>query len=71
MDNSTVSDDDIRAARESWLLVRPLAEREGPEYAFYLNLVQEQSRRLAASFRADRAAGHDRTTGQPDGASPG
>ncbi|MGW6130040.1 hypothetical protein ACWFNE_08450 [Cellulomonas sp. NPDC055163] len=85
MDMGRVSDDDIRAARDAWLLVRPPGEREGPEYAFLLNLVQAQSRQLAAEFRAarsgpaeragradpsDRAGGQARS-GRPDGAPPG
>lgn len=80
-----VTDDDIRAARDAWLRVRPLGERDGPEYAFLLNLVQAQSQQLAAAFRAERAARAERAgradpadraggqarTGRPDGSSPG
>lgn len=71
-----VTDDDIRAARDAWLRVRPLGEREGPEYAFLLNLVQAQAHQLAAAFRAERAGRADRAggqtrTGRPEGSSPG
>ena len=82
MDMGAVTDDDVRAARDAWLLVRPLGEREGPEYAFLLNLVQAQSQQLAVAFRAelagrtdpaDRAggAGGPARAGQPDGSTPG
>lgn len=67
MDSGTVSDDDIRAARDAWLLARPLGERDGPEYAFLLNLVQTQSRAIAAAFRAE-LAGRGERSAAADGA---
>lgn len=69
MDIGTVSDEDIRAAKDAWLLARPRGERDGVEHAFLLNLVQAQSRQLAAAFRAERAGGAARRA-QPDASPP-
>lgn len=69
MDMATVSDDDIRVAKEDWLRARPLGERDGPEYAFLLGLVQAQARQLAAAFRAAHE-GRAARSGQPDPTPP-
>ena len=52
MGHDTITDAEVRAARDAWEAARPRGEREGAEYAAYVDLVRRQSAQVAAAFRA-------------------
>ena len=56
MDDATITDADIRWARDEWLRARPGAQRTGREYDFYLGLVHAQAQHVAEQFRTSRSS---------------